>query len=698
MNLSVLNEKLELAKKIKKEKGYITYFDIIEDLQISPEQQEEYDYFIELLEDENIDIVFEKIKNNKIKEDSLNYEEEILEKYDEDEEKELIEKDIAYDVTRRYMNEITVIPLLKKKEEVEISSTIEELQKKVLQNTIACPITLLQIYSFFEDQKRIEDLVDGVWNYNRIDYSNDVEDEEEETLLNVNLEEELTDEEDNEDLDLSEDLENIEDAEDEESIVSRNSGNENYTGDDSIKEKEVAINIIEETKPLVEKVLLLNKREGYHSENTQKLLEELKTRLMEIRFATKSVNLMVSTLINNKKQIERYINNIKNIYIMIGGENLENYLKISFPQNYTNLEWFDKDVINLKDTPFYKKLLKHKDLILKNQKDLINMEKYLGLPIETFLVMTMKLENNQKAIQIQKQKMINANLKLVVSIAKKYTNTGLSYSDLIQEGNIGLMNAVDKFNYRLGYKFSTYATWWIRQSITKALAEISRTIRQPVHIIKINSVLKKFINKQTQSGKKYTDEDLAKVANISVKKIRELDMINKDPMSLDTPNPSANDEENSTLMDFIEDNKNLTPDEMIDKHDLIKQVDDVLKIVLTEREMSVIKMRFGIGYENDMTLEEIGEELEVTRERIRQIESKAIKKLKDNDAVEVLKVFWDGMKEKNNEENKEKVNLAIIKKREAIKKRRKGLQMINLRLNHLDDNPEEEKINPYLYI
>ena len=244
MNLSVLNEKLELAKKIKKEKGYITYFDIIEDLQISPEQQEEYDYFIELLEDENIDIVFEKIKNNKIKEDSLNYEEEILEKYDEDEEKELIEKDIAYDVTRRYMNEITVIPLLKKKEEVEISSTIEELQKKVLQNTIACPITLLQIYSFFEDQKRIEDLVDGVWNYNKIDYSNDTEDEEDEVLLNVDLEEDLT-EEDNEDLDLSEDLENIEDTEDEENIVSRNSGTENYTGDDSIKEKEAAINIIE---------------------------------------------------------------------------------------------------------------------------------------------------------------------------------------------------------------------------------------------------------------------------------------------------------------------------------------------------------------------------------------------------------------------------------------------------------------------
>lgn len=692
----ISNEKIELAKQIKKEKGYITYFDIIEKIGLSPEQNE-YSEFIEELEALNIDIIFEKVKKKQKKEDqSVLESEEVLDDYDEeedyDEDDEQVDKDVAYDITRRYMNEIISIPLLKKKDEIAIASQIEELQKNVLQNTICCPITIHQIYSFYDNlqvpktQDRVEDFVDGIWNYNK---ESEIELNEDDEDIQINLDETENSDPD-EEVDIAEDLGDMEIDEESGEIIESN----NYTGEDSLKEKEEAMEIIKNLRPLAEKVLIMNKREGFNSLKTQELVEELKSKLLEIRFATKTVDLLVATLLDNKAQIEKYINNIKNIYSMVGGENLENYLKINFAQNYTNLNWFEEDVKNLKDTPYYKKLLKHKEMILKNQKDLINMEKHLGLPIDTFLTMTMKLGNNQKAIQYQKEKMINSNLKLVVSIAKKYINVGLNYSDLIQEGNIGLMKAVDKFNYRRGCKFSTYATCWIRQSITRALADKSRTIRHPAHIIKINSTLKKFINKQTQLGERYNDEDLAKIVGLTPEKIRALEMVGREPMSLDTP---MEDDENSSLQDFVEDSENLTPEEMIDKHDLVKQVDMVLKQVLTEREIAVVKMRFGIGYENDMTLEEIGEELEVTRERIRQIEAKAIKKLKDASDCDILKVFWDGIEE-NKEDHKEKINIAILKKKEAIKKRRKNLLMINLRLNHPDDSLEEEIINPYDYI
>lgn len=771
-----LDEKIQIAKSIKKEKGYITYFDIIQKLDIAPEK-DEYFQFIEKLEELNIDIIFEKEKNNesvnysldnllsstsenqddnvhcqdnmlqnqdqeffedsdqdfdeldldedetksKKKTKSYNFDDMLLdldeEDYDEfeDEDESQSSKDIGHDVTRRYMNEIITIPILKKKEEVEIASKIEELQRNALSNIICCPITVLHIYSSYADlaephtQNRIEDLVDGVWSYmdkfDNQDQSIDDLENEEDNIQDLNIDDAPDDElaeieDDFEGLDELEDLDDLDDEDEEgnkKTKKSSDSSPKEYTSKDSEKERKEAMDIIGNAKPIADKMLISNKREGFNTENTQNLVEELKSQLMEVRFASKSVSKMVNTLLDNKKQIEQYINNIYNIYYMVGGKNLETYLKTTLPLNYTNLKWFDEDVQKLKDYPFYKKLLKHRDHIIKNQKELIHLEKYLGLPIDTFLTMTMKLDVNQKLIEKEKGKMITSNLKLVLSVAKKYINTGLSYSDLIQEGNIGLIKAVDKFNYRRGFKFSTYATWWIRQAITRALAEQSRTIRLPVHIIKVNSTMKKFVNQQQQKGEKFNDEDIAQATKFPVDKIRALELVAKEPMSLDTP---MEDDENSSLNDFVEDSENLTPEEVIDKHDLIRQVDLVLQEVLTEREIAVIKMRFGIGHEYDRILQEIGEEMEVTRERIRQIETKALKKLRESSAIDILKDFWERRKVDEDFNNKPKVNLAAERKKEALKKKRKNNLVINQRLNHFDDldNDLEQDFNPYDYI
>lgn len=687
-----LDSKLIIAKKINNEKGYITYQDIVEKLDLYP-GSDDYFQFIELLEEENIDIIFEKPKKTVEKNQNNIYsemEEELKEDfYDEDEEDEnsYSESEANIDVTKQYMLDIHGIPLLKRKDEIKIAQNIEELQRNILNKIICCPIVIIQIYAFLSDlevpktQNQIPDFVDGIEK--KMENNLDNEDETEESIDNyeIDIAEKNNDSEDDE-IDYSEEL-NDNDDENEESEP-------NYTNVDSENEKNEAMLLLKENRTLAEKMLIANQFHAYESEEVQSLLNELKNNLLKVRFATRTMDLLVSTLLDNKKQIEQHINNIYNIGNQIGGENVENYFKTTLPKNYTNLDWFNNTIEVFKEKPFYKKLKKHTEIIIKNQKELINIEKHIGLPIHIFLDITMQLKANQESIQNQKQKMIEANLKLVISIAKKYLNTGLNLPDLIQEGNIGLMKAVNKFSYRRGFKFSTYATWWIRQAITRALADKSRTIRQPAHIIKMNSQLKKFKLQQEQLGNKYSDEDLANVIGLNPKKIRELDLISKEPVSLDTP---VDDDENSNLNDFIEDVNNSTPDELIDKHDLSKQTVIVLDKVLTKREMAVIKMRFGIGYENDMTLEEIGEALEVTRERIRQIEAKAIKKLRDNFDTQILKVFWDGIEENK---EKEKVNLASLKKKEAIKKRRKDMQILKMRLEHEDDQEDNgEEFVPY---
>ena len=293
----------------------------------------------------------------------------------------------------------------------------------------------------------------------------------------------------------------------------------------------------------------------------------------------------------------------------------------------------------LDSNEMWKKFFQKNKNEFKNIRDrLVEISHKLGISVTEFKKLVSRVQKGEKESRIAKKEMVEANLRLVISIAKKYTNRGLQFLDLIQEGNIGLMKAVDKFEYRRGYKFSTYATWWIRQAITRSIADQARTIRIPVHMIEtINKIVRTQRLILSEFGREATPEELAKKLRMPLEKVRKVLKISKEPVSLEKP---VGDEEDSSLGDFIEDTKALAPLEQAIKSNLSEATTKILS-TLTPREERVLRMRFGVGMNTDHTLEEVGLQFSVTRERIRQIEAKALRKLKHPSRSKQLKSFLE---------------------------------------------------------
>ena len=378
------------------------------------------------------------------------------------------------------------------------------------------------------------------------------------------------------------------------------------------------------------------KKHGYSSDKTEKELEILADLFMEFKWTPQYLKKLTAIIPNGVTLVREQEKLIMDIFINHVKMPRKDFIS-SFSGNETNSDWFNQ---YLNTGSAYSEALKEREKeIRKAQKILAEIEAKYGLTINGLKDINRRMSIGEAKARRAKKEMIEANLRLVISIAKKYTNRGLQFLDLIQEGNIGLMKAVDKFEYRRGYKFSTYATWWIRQAITRSIADQARTIRIPVHMIETINKLNRISRQILQElGREATPEELAEKMEMPEDKVRKVLKIAKEPISMETP---IGDDEDSHLGDFIEDAKVLSPVEAATIAGLRESTQNVLA-GLTAREAKVLRMRFGINMNTDHTLEEVGKQFDVTRERIRQIEAKALRKLRHPSRSEQLRCFLDG--------------------------------------------------------
>ncbi|MEI6483618.1 MAG: RNA polymerase sigma factor RpoD, partial [Betaproteobacteria bacterium] len=509
------------------------------------------------------------------------------------------------DPVRMYMREMGTVELLTREGEIEIAKRIEGGLMAMMEAISASPATVAEILRMAgdirDDKVVISTIVDGFTNANEAD-----------------------------DYVAEEDFDEFDDSDDDDG----KGGSKALTK--KLEElKSEALTRLDRIQGLFDKLRKSFDKEGYGTPAYMKIQKSISEEMMTVRFTARTIEKLCDLVRSQVDDVRKKERELRRIIVDRCGMPQEMFIK-EFPANLLNLKWVEKQSAAGKNWSVT--MTRNIPAIQELQTKLTDIQNRVVVPLAELKDINKRMNEGERASRNAKKEMIEANLRLVISIAKKYTNRGLQFLDLIQEGNIGLMKAVDKFEYRRGYKFSTYATWWIRQAITRSIADQAHTIRIPVHMIETINKMNRISRQHLQEfGFEPDASVLAEKMEMPEDKIRKIMKIAKEPISMETP---IGDDDDSHLGDFIEDGANTAPIEAAMQAGLRDVVKEILD-GLTPREAKVLRMRFGIEMDNDHTLEEVGKQFDVTRERIRQIEAKALRKLKHPSRSDKLRSFID---------------------------------------------------------